>query len=83
MALYNCSNCKEQKAYLTQHGHFECRGCGAIFWTIFDRPKSGSKGPGKKCSECGSMNLFLVAQMGEVEVLRCSACAFTLLRPAE
>ena len=82
MALYNCSNCKEQKADLTEQGHFKCRNCGAIYWTIFDRPKAGRKGQGIYCTECGNQNLQLVDKMDEVEVLRCSACAFTLLRHA-
>lgn len=83
MALYICSNCKEQKAELTEQGHFKCLNCGAIFWSIFERPKAGRKGQGERCSECGNTTLHLVDEMDNVEVLRCTACAFILLRPAE
>jgi len=80
---YKCSSCDELKADLTEHGHFKCRECGAIYWTIFDRPVAGGKGQGERCSECGNTTLHLIAKMDEVQVLRCSACAFTLLKHAQ
>lgn len=77
---FRCPSCKELKGDYTNNGYFQCRQCNSIWWTTFDRPVAGEKGPGKECSECGNQTLHLVAEMKKVQVFRCSTCAFSILK---
>lgn len=76
-----CPNCRSYKGE-DRNGHYVCRGCHTIWWTVYDRPSKGQKGRGYKCFTCFKMTLHEVGQVAGATIFRCSVCASTKVVPA-
>lgn len=81
--MYVCQSCGEPKGDYMKKGYFKCRDCGAIWWTIFDRPSAGVRRKGIECYQCNNMTMQPIVQIANVEVWRCGKCATTLLKPID
>ncbi len=60
-------------------GTHHCAACGAIWWTVFDRPRAGHHGKGRTCYQCGRLTMHLVAELAGHGIWRCSRCAAVLI----
>ncbi len=75
-----CTNCNASAGY--SNGIWQCSNgdCSTIWWGPFDEPSG--EGKGKWCYQCESHTLYEVAQISNVNVLRCHRCGATRLEIA-
>lgn len=73
-----CPVC-ENFSGLNQNGYHQCQQCSAIWYDIFSRQSTGSKGKGWRCPYCGNHTMHNVATISNVNIRRCSKCAATVL----
>jgi hypothetical protein len=75
-----CWSCGAQKVKQTDTGMWQCGSCDALSWTPFDVPRAGRTRRGSTCEWCRGLTVHPVGEVAGAEILRCSACASTIIR---
>jgi hypothetical protein len=78
----SCQSCGKSTGEYQKNGYFKCndKKCGAVWWSVFDKPSSEEGSRGIKCYQCQNKKTMLpVVRMNSIEVYRCTKCGCTLL----
>ena len=77
---YKCPECGNSTGKYSK-GAYQCGNseCGAVWWSVFDRPSAGVKRKGYKCISCGNQTVHPVTTVASAKIWRRSICGSTIV----